>query len=54
MDYIYVFKKGTGNQFHKCFTTQIKEQVFHHFAIVSANQEEDTRVSSIDIDMINF
>ena len=55
MDYIYIEKSEDGVSYEKCSVTQISEQHYHHFALVSNNHAtENDRVSSIDIDQIKF
>lgn len=55
-DYIYVYKREANGDtnYQKCIVSQIRDPIFHHLAIVSNNQANDNRVSSIDIDSIYF
>ena len=56
MDYIYVDKREADGSmsYQKCVVNQIGYPYFHHFAVVSNNQKDENRVSSIDIDAIFF
>ena len=56
MDYIYVEKRDAdgSRSYKKCLVNQIRDPYFRHFAIVSNNQRDENRVSSIDIDAIFF
>lgn len=54
MDYIYVYTRQADGDvsYTKCVVTQIRHPVLHHFAMVSANQPNENRVSDIDIDAV--
>lgn len=55
-DYIYIYKREANGDtnYQKCVVSQIRDPIFHHMSIVSNNQVDDNRVSSIDIDAVYF
>lgn len=55
MDYIYVSKKTTENgNYENCIVNQIRDPSLHHLSVVSANMDMDNRVSSVEVNAINF
>lgn len=56
MDYIYVWTKEANGDvtYSRCSQQQIRDPVFHYFAITSSNQREEDRLSNIDIDTVSM
>lgn len=48
-------KEANGDtSYSKCLVNQIRDPYFHHLAIVSSNEQNDARVSNIDVDGVYF
>ena len=56
MDYIYVWTKDANGDvtYSRCSQQQIRDPVFHYFAITSSNQRDEDRLSNIDVDMVRI